>query len=126
MPRTLFVENGPAQSHYVDDWNYAGSIANATAAAAMVAAGGAGYRHYISRLVLSSEGTNSMWVGVSGTAGSYAVGKTSIISGGAPAVFSFAPGMELEMPVVNKGIYLISDVSATINYTISGYKALEE
>ena len=125
MSRTLFVESGPAQSHYVSDWNYAGSIANATAAAAMVAAGGAGYRHYISRLILNSEGTDGMWVGVSGTGGSFAIGKMNLVSGTAPTIISFSPGNELKMPTTNAGIYLISDVSATINYTISGYKALE-
>ena len=89
------------------------------------AAGGAGYRHYISQLVLSSESTNSAWVGVSGTAGSFAIGKVSLLSEAAPAIISFSPGNELKMPVANKGIFLISDVSATINHTINGYKALE-
>lgn len=121
MPRTIHIERGP-MDHTIEDWKYAGTVANATAAVAIVAAGGANTRHYISSIILS--GYQTMWVQVQDDAGTpnVAIAYTHVASAGVPAIIEFPPGRELKMGADNQDIDVIADASGTIAYTIIGYK----
>jgi hypothetical protein len=99
------------------DWFNCASAANCTAAQQMVASAGAGNRHYISYLSISSPSAQVLTI----QDGAGTVMKRFYSTASANCEWILPRGMEYRCPATGQKIMISSNVSASTYWTIGGF-----
>ncbi len=99
------------------DWFSCASAANCTAAQQMVASAGAGNRHYISSISITTPSAQTISI----QDGASTVIKRMRTTAGGETNWSLPRGMEYRCPTAGQKIMIKSDVSASTYWTIAGF-----